>query len=124
MAMLNKLFIAVFVATWVLTAQGEEKPSPILNALTPTTITGYVSGPVYWNVHSSPVRFEELCQALQVAGLQVKGLGNHYLFLRNGKALLHLNKYGPFASRADVARVRRFLDALNPVWSPSAAQRH
>lgn len=118
--MLNKISVAVLVATWVVAAHGEEQPSPILTALTSTTISGYVSTSAYWNpggnssvhppVRSSPVRFEELCRALQAGGLKVKGLGNHYLFFRSGKAVLHLYKSGPFASRAEVLRVRHFLD--------------
>ena len=126
--MRNRISIAIFAATWVLAAQGEEKPSPILTSLTSTTISGYVSTSANWTpgdvdspVHrpvrssparfgSSPVRFEELCRALQAGGLQVKGFGNHYLFFRSGKAVLHLCKRGPFASHADVLQVRRFLD--------------
>ena len=109
-AMRNTISIAIFAAAWVLAAHGEEKPSPILTAISSTTITGYVNSPVHWTGRSWPVRFEELCRALQAAGLQVKAFGNHYLFLRSGKAVFYLRRCGPFASRADVLRVRRFLD--------------
>jgi hypothetical protein len=109
--MRNKILIGTFALIFVLVgARAEEQPSPVLTTLSSTTISGFVNRSAQWHVHSSPVRFEDVCQALCTRGLRVKGLGNHYIFFQSGRPVLHLSRRGPFLNRPEIQQARRFLN--------------
>jgi hypothetical protein len=96
-------------ALLLLTAKAEEQPSPILTALSSTTISGYVDVSAHWNPGSAPIRFEDLCRELRERGFQMKRYGKHHLFLRSDRLAFYLCKQGPFARPSDVRQVRRLL---------------
>src|SRR5687767_12334418 len=95
-SMPNKiLFAAAALSLMLLAAKAEEQPSPILTALSSTTITGYVNVSAVWNPGSPSIRFEDLCRELRLRGFQMKRYGKHHLFLRSDKLAFYLCKHGP-----------------------------
>jgi hypothetical protein len=114
-----RILLTIYALLLVLRTQAEEKPSPILTALSSTTISGYVNTSAIWNpgtplpapthtVHL--VRFDDLCSKLRQSGLQQRTSMSHYLFYHSGRPVLCLYRTGPVATRFQVQAARRFLN--------------
>ena len=113
--MLNKIALLTSAVMLLFTAKAEEEPSPILTAISSTTISGYVNVSAAWNPGSPLIRFEDLCRALRKSGFELKRYGKHHFFMRSDKIVLYLCKRGPFARRADIQQVARFLAELKGI---------
>jgi hypothetical protein len=107
--MLIRMLLVMVAFLCLVTARAEEQPSPVLTAVSSTTISGYVNTAVHWQPGSPPLRFDGLCRALKARGLQLRKSGRHYLFQDSGFSVLYLYKTGPFAGAAQIRDVQRFL---------------
>lgn len=106
--MQTKILLAAVLLMTLVKASAEEQPSPVLTAISSTTISGYVNVLAHWKPGSPALRFEDLRGALRERGFAFKRSGKHYFFYK-GKLALYLCKQGPFARRSDILQVRRLL---------------
>ncbi len=107
-------------------AGAEEKPSPLLTALSSTTISGYVNPSAHWDPMRPaaypadavcPIRFHDLVDVLVARGfaLQISATGytfhyTHYTFHHPQIAeTISFRRTGPFATMGQIIQLRAYV---------------
>ena len=107
--MLNKILITSSALFLAAVAQAEEKPSPLLTAISSTTLSGYVNVSAYWNTSVRPLLFDDVSKGLRTRGFEQRTFGRNFAFYQSGRPVAHFYKTGPLATRSQMQVACRLL---------------